>query len=588
MLAWLKRYLTSFEHGVIVAFVLGFAYLQLYTLPDYGVMWDTWELYLGDKNLYAWLQRDPGTLDPRRDDIPLYHTRAHPNFHDITNAYHDNDAILYPHLIWPFGPLTSSASKWLLHARLGWLDPFDAHHAVLVLWAAALFLALYRFALPELGVWTGLAAVLCIGTYPRFWAELHSNVKDVPAAVLFAGVIFAFVRAVERDRWGLMLLAAGLWGLGLATKANGLFLPFILVPWLLLIWFQRWRGGRPVVSAPLGAAMLAFAPLGLGVMLAAWPLLLVDFPRYLTLYLTSLRARGFGGAPHWQVEPLLQGLYTMPEPVLGLLAIGLLALLWRCVRARGVDPLALLLLLWLAVPVGRVCLPGAKDFDGIRHWLEVVPAIGLIAGYGASRVLAVLTKGWQRLPKRWQAAAGRYGLHRALWLALVLAAFAPVVWWDAQHHPNQICYYNRLIGGLAGARARGLTDATDYWANSYRQGFDWLNANAPPGAGVLLGVAEHIGFYTAPVWLRGDLELLPLVGRGPADVQGYLARHDGNVYLMYVIRPGWYHALVREVDGRLRPVHEIAVDGAPILRILRLGDVRAAAPAAVVAPAPAP
>ena len=69
-------------------------------------------------------------------------------------------------------------------------------------------------------------------------------------------------------------------------------------------------------------------------------------------------------------------------------------------------------------------------------------------------------------------------------------------------------------------------------------------------------------------WLKEqkDVELDVKPGLPPAE----LAKIDRPVYLMYITRPGWYPAEVRDYDARLQPVHQITVDGGVILKILRL------------------
>ena len=49
--------------------------------------------------------------------------------------------------------------------------------------------------------------------------------------------------------------------------------------------------------------------------------------------------------------------------------------------------LRLFLIVWVAVPVGRVTMPGMLNFDGIRHFIEFYPALCVLAGLGLSRIM---------------------------------------------------------------------------------------------------------------------------------------------------------------------------------------------------------
>lgn len=558
------------ENAVIGVFAVAFVYLLLYTIPDYGMIWDAWEYYVGDKNLHFYRTLDPEYFDFQRDDIAVYQRPRHPDFHGVTNAYRDVDALMYPHLIWPVGPTSSSLTKYALFAWTGLFDPIDAHHVALVGWGLVLVVAMYFFALQGDGFCTAFCAVVCLASYPRFWAHLHNNIKDVPMAAVFALVIFAFHRGVTGGRWRLILLSAGLWGLGLATKANALFLPFILGPWFFYVLWQRRRDESPALPRKVVWALVAFPFVGLLVMFLAWPMLLVDFPANLVLYAKSLAARGYQGEAGWQWMPLVNAVVTMPILVLLLLLAGLGSIGWTTWRERRLGELHLLILLWLIVPVLRVMLPGARDFDVIRHWLEVVPAIALLAGIGLTCVRTLNHELLRRVTGIQLPEATTVPGMLCIVL-VVFVFFSPIIAWDVRYHPNQIAFYNCLVGGLPGAQARGLPESTDYWANSYRQGFEWLNDNATENARLVVGVAEHLAFYVHQTWLRQDIQLLPLTGVSPELLRAGIAQYSKTgIYLMYVTREDWYHSVVQYYDARVEPVHEIRVEGASILNILRL------------------
>ena len=136
--------------------------------------------------------------------------------------------------------------------------------------------------------------------------------------------------------------------------------------------------------------------------------------------------------------------------------------------------------MWALLPVVRISLPGMVDFDGIRHYLEFIPAAAMLAGWGAVNLA------------RW---LGRSRPHWQLAWGVVLVALLAVNTTDTiqRYFPYEYIYYNRLTGGLAGARERfGPNEATDYWANSYREGTQWINQNAGPQAKLLVPVAGYL------------------------------------------------------------------------------------------------
>ena len=234
-------------------------------------------------------------------------------------------------------------------------------------------------------------------------------------------------------------------------------------------------------------------------------------------------------------------LITTPPVVLVLALVGFGA------RVLSV-PLRLFLGVAIAVAIGRNVPPGMRNFDGVRHFLEFYPFLCIAAGAGLAATMARV----RRL------AAGRAGALAAPVVALLCLA-APVVA-TARTHPNGICYFNALVGGLGGAQALGISGATDYWGNAYWQAFAVLNARAEPGARVLVPVGTQVGRSIAPVRLRRDLELWRYEPEPP----------QSAVWVTYVTRRGWYSPFVRALERERRPAFELSVQGGVIVRTFRL------------------
>jgi len=155
-------------------------------------------------------------------------------------------------------------------------------------------------------------------------------------------------------------------------------------------------------------------------------------------------------------------LITTPLPLLALAALGAVAEIRRA-RADA-DParrFALgLTLVWLALPVALVIALGPNLYDGMRHFLFVLPAIAVLAGLGAWHAATRLS-------------AGRLG--RGAWLVVGLVVLSPLVSM-ARLHPYQTSYFNAFVGGLSGAEGRF---EVDYWATSLREATEFVNAHAP-------------------------------------------------------------------------------------------------------------
>ncbi len=555
------RLFRSFDRNFLVLFSVAYLMIGLYTIPDYGLTWDeSWENYYGDKTLNYFFSFDADHLDFEEKSVDIYNKPDHPDWHWSTNVYRDNDLLHAPHLIWPLGPVLSSITKYIFYDFLKLFGAIDSHHLAPLLAMLILAIFTYRFVRSFCGRVSAVAATLILATYPRLWAHAHFNSKDVICAMFFGLTIYAFHAGIIRRQPWYFVLSAVLWGFGLATKANTFFLAFILIPYFVVAMLHRRRlhlwGKRDPLPGRKTWVMLGLYPvIGIAVMLLCWPYLWQDFPSRIGLYIESLGSRGFSGESGWNTISLNYAFATMPVAVIIGLGLGLSAMF----RLRKYPHVTTLVLLWLVVPVLRVCLPGAKDFDGIRHWLEFVPALAIVAGLGFGSLYTVIGNRLMALPMR-RVAVDTIGA------ALVLLVLTPVIMWNVDTQPNQIAYFNPIKGRLPGAREAGYPEAGDYWGNSYRQGFEWLSDNvAEQHPRLVVGVAEHIAYSSYQVWLDKRIKLTPQDKLTHDAIQAV----QRPVYLMYIVRPGWYSPIVKYYD-KVPPVHTVSVDGAPILIIKRI------------------
>jgi hypothetical protein len=172
-------------------------------------------------------------------------------------------------------------------------------------------------------------------------------------------------------------------------------------------------------------------------------------------------------------------------------------------------------------------------------------------GYGASKITTFLTKWKPNYQTIW-----RVTVSGLLLLNLGIAHWV--------YHPYQYIYFNSLAGGLQGARDRlNLPEATDYWAVSYRQGINWLNQNADPGAFVSAPIAQWNFRLIAPLWLRSDLRYTSRNQIDEAHATGEPA------YLMFITRENFYIPVIWECLQQNGVVHEIVIDQVPILKICK-------------------
>ncbi len=537
--------LSRYVRPLVLAYVLLFVVLGFVTLPQYGFTWDegVGDVFFGERYFHFLITLNPAYLDSERTDLDV---QQRP-FNVYSSSYRDK-----PNEFLPIGNTISGMTMEVFGYQLRWLDPVDAFHFGKVLLAGLLLWVLFNFAAPRLGNLTAGLAVLILSTYPRFWGDMHFNPLDIPAAIFYAFTLFAFYFWTEQPSWRRAALAGVLFGTALASKGTSHFIPIVLLlgtfPWHSLP--RLWSPAVEHLRKYAGhyALMLVLGPI---VFFVSWPYLWGD-PNRLLVYYNFIITEGYTrGAAMWNWDPLIQAITTMPEIDLLLLLAGIAFAVYGWLKNK--SRLLQLLLVWFALPIIRTSLPGAANFDGIRHFEEFVPAACLLAGYGGASLVNLAAR-----------FAGRKMLAAAV-LALLIVLNIGII--EARYFPYDYLYYNSLVGGLRGMQQRDA-DSTDYWGGSYRQGVQWLNYNAERDAQVHVAIAPWIVKLTAPIWLRADIGVIeePVVKLKVE--QGY------PVYAMFITRPGWYNSIATYSVQNLKPVHQITVDGATILVIYKLEDTK--------------
>ncbi len=321
----------------------------------------------------------------------------------------------------------------------------------------------------------GFLAALFLVLTPNYYGQMFNNPKDVPFAAGMTWSLYLMLRLVPelpraRPRsLGLFALAAGL---TMGVRVGGL-LALCYFGLVLLLW-GTWRAVEaksPRLLCALGLELFLrdFAPVALAayaIMLVCWPwaqqapiahplAALATFSHQSFPYPTLFAGQYvLPSELPWFYLPVYIAI-ALPELVLVLLAAAPV-LAWRALartEARIERPRALaLFMLGFAVlfPVAYAIAIDAVLFDGMRHFIFVLPAITAIAALVADRALVRIERFPWRKPA--YAALGLYGVYHVGVMALL--------------HPDEYVYYNMFVGGVHGARG---VFKLDYWANSYAE-----------------------------------------------------------------------------------------------------------------------
>lgn len=394
------------------------------------------------------------------------------------------------------------------------------------------------------GRWTGVLAMVLLAASPRYFGEAMNNPKDLPfAAVSIAALYYmstistAFPYVSLRSGIGLAI------SLALALNIRASALMYLGYSGLLVIGYviaARSYSPRRLIDTAGRLIALSLAVLVLGTVFWPWaqlsPLVrpiqaLLGFAHF--PYGAAMLFRGeligtdalpLSYVPWWF-------LITTPPVVIFGVVLGM---------TLGVRrwPTPVLLLTGVAlVPIVLVIAMHSTLYDGVRHLLFVYPVLVTLAAAGWSAALTASTTVW---PQRLTAGVLAAGLLNA-------------VAYEVRSYPNEITYFNEIVGGPRGALGRY---DMDYWGNCLLEAVEWSAGVAQNSGRAAIISGEpwqliqldserfHQLSFTLPY--RNEHQLDVRLLRGPADsvqqlatrpdVLHHVRTHDGAV--LCVVLPG--------------------------------------------------
>ena len=207
----------------------------------------------------------------------------------------------------------------------------------------------------------------------------------------------------------------------------------------------------------------------------------------------------------------------------------------------------------MLLPILRISAPISVNFDGIRHFLEFLPAATILAGMGVYASIE-----WLR---------SRNDLANTALIAFLATYFlVNISQAHTLYYPYQYLYYNQISGGSLGAQqVFKQGEVTDYWAVSYRDGLTWLNQKAEPNAYLYVAIGDYLATIPSLNWLRSDIQFVS------ASQLGELHAKGRTIYMMHITRPSFYKDAAKACDGT-RPVYQKWVGGISVMQIINMND----------------
>ena len=402
------------------------------------------------------------------------------------------------------GPIVEAFSA-LLYETSG-LKKYETRHLVSALLGLAAILAATALGGLSQGRLVFFFTPLILALMPQFYGHAFINSKDIPFACGYTLSVLLFVLLFSpRVFSGKKAVFTGLAvGFALAVRMGGVLLALVFVAlgaWYL-VFHKPWQGRdtRALVKQTLhtGALLLLMALLAWMVLVAFWPWAqqnpLVNPAKSLSMIAQFHRSypvlyRGqylMSDALPWHYLPWYLCI-TTPLATLALFFAGLVSGAIQTAKNPGSrDAMVYVaLVFWFFPPIVYFIIKRPNVYDGIRHFMFLLPALAIFAARGAGAVVRLFHGSWKKLSAAFI----------ALFVCMPLVDMAFL-------HPYESVYYNALAGGVRGAAGKY---ETDYWLSGYKEAILWINAQESQTkrpVNVLVAVdklsAPIASYYAAP------------------------------------------------------------------------------------------
>lgn len=486
-----------------LGFFLAFTVLlvQLIILPAAGMTWDEpSSFFFGRANLRFWQTFNRAYIDDFKNP-ELFQGEP------FEYIYGED---VYP----PFSFLVASAVSLVLAETFQLMSVIDAHHLGQMLIGIVAVWAMYRIAV-AVGFTKPAAAgiTLLYATYPTIIAQMRNDAKDVPLMsmiVLCVYFVISWVKAVRRQhtsRHLYGLLAAITLGLAQGTKVSAAIIVPILAVWFGVSYlvFKRFRKEmgsllhRGVEAAVFGlVALVSF--------IGIWPWLWADPIGRLQQVFNFFKVVGFGMPTLYFGEVYQAGInlpwhYPLgifvsqtPPTLLPLLVVGIVVCCYRVIWKR--DVFALLFLLWFLIGIGRFFIPGVLIYAKIRHYIDAMPPVFLISGYGAVLLGQLFVRAVVFLREHTRndilpVFITRGGRAAGLLLGIVVLHQS---WIIVTHAPYEPSYFSVFAGGTKHAAEKHLFDV-EYWASAVKEGMEAIDAQTEGPTTVYACTMAHLAVF---------------------------------------------------------------------------------------------
>jgi hypothetical protein len=366
-------------------------------------------------------------------------------------------------------------------------DSASAWHLVNFLFFQLGIYFLYRISTRWVSAPAAFLASVSFSFQPMLWGHAFVNPKDPPFLTFFLASVclgFEMADAISenaKNKRIKILLAAFVLGIATSIRVLGPLAGLLVLIYSLSKTFSNhgfiFRTSAAQWIKTSFPSLVGYGMISIAVMFAAWPYLWESpIARFVQVFLlmsdnpTTLPVL-FRGEIYLSADlprrylPFML-ITTLTEPIFPLFISGFMAGYWKLFQDNNSSRAMkwhnfityALILLWFAVLVGYVLIRRPAMYDGMRHFLFILPPLFIISGFSFEFFLEKARRVTKSL----------YWLHAGAGLALILPGAAGII----QLHPYEYAYYNSFVGGTSGVFRKY---ETEYWLTCYKEAVEQLN-----------------------------------------------------------------------------------------------------------------
>lgn len=493
---------------------------SLYTINDYGETTDEkFDQHIGEFYYYQWQEKGVKGLEERF--IPLQRNYG------------------------PFFDKIAVASNDILYKKLNIIkNSVASYHFPVIIVSTIVIWIVFVFSYYNWGIMPAILSSLTLAFLPRFIGDSQNNLKDTPLMTFFSISLFLYYFSILKNKVGFYILAGVFLGLTYAIKINALIIIPIITLWYLLINKLNLKKSVYFVIN-FGISLLA----AFSTILFVWP-----YYRYNTLYRfieTYLTFKNHvwneyilylgqlyrGHEVPWHYPIIMFGV-TIPIFYLFFLILGIFMSFYLINKNTVHKKPLIFLLLWLIFPPMTQIISRAPMYDGIRHFLVILPPISILAGFAIYRFGIFVKK--------------LFNKNLSIYYIYVLAIF--IGYWNillvnVRLHPYQIVFFNALTGGIKGAYDKF---DLDYWGSSLKEAAEWINNNLPTGSRIYMPLHMEHHF--------------------PIDKSRFIFVNDNPDYKVNIVRgmlKTWDPEEKDYLHPSKKPIYSVKIDGVSVLNIFK-------------------